>query len=155
MAEKEKAKDECRNKWVRNRLGLIGRTEKALNYDTYFMKKNSSREEYLNDLRKKVTENYKSPDLILAIEEVMSGEICLPCYSGNYSALVLAHTDHYEMPHKPLYCLGFIAEPRADKYFSSFYRLIDWMMNTIGQLNTLSKCGRHKDHFIWKIPGKF
>ncbi|KDS34129.1 hypothetical protein M098_4429 [Phocaeicola vulgatus str. 3775 SR(B) 19] len=52
------------------------------------------------------------------------------------------------MPHKPLYCLGFIAEPRADKYFSSFYRLIDWMMNTIGQLNTLSKCGRHKDHFI-------
>ena len=119
------------------------------------MKKNSSREEYLNDLRKKVTENYKSPDLILAIEEVTSGEICLPCYSGNYSALVLAHTDHYEMPHKPLYCLGFVAEPRADKYFSAFYRLIDWMMNTIGRLNTLSECGRHKDHFIVKIPGKF
>lgn len=39
MAEKEKAKDECRNKWVRNRLGLIGRTEKALNYDPYFMKR--------------------------------------------------------------------------------------------------------------------
>lgn len=153
--KKKKLKMNAEINELENRLGLIGRTEKALNYDPYFMKKNSSREEYLNDLRKKVAQIYQSPSLILATEEFEAHGVCPPHYSGDCLALVLVHIDYYKLPPDYLYCLGFVTESRANKYFDSFYHLIGCMIDTIGRLTTLSECGRYEDYFVVKIPGKF
>lgn len=138
------------------RLEITGRNKTALNYDPYYCKKNNNREEYLADLRKKVAENYQSPDLILVTREFESHGVCAPqLCSDDCLVLVLAHIDYYQKPSATQHTFGFTIEPRADEYFNSFYQLINCMIDTVGKLTTLSECGKYENYFVVKIPGKF
>ena len=72
---KEKKERDLKIHELEEKLGLIGRDNKALYYDPhYYRNRNKNRNDYLVDLKKKVDCNYNSPDIITVIVESTFGD---------------------------------------------------------------------------------
>lgn len=143
-------------KELESQLGLVGRLTRTFDYDPYYYKRNSSRKEYLESLKKKVSENYQSPDIIFAIQETKTGMLAdLMEYSGKCQVLMLANKNFYDTP---LLIAETIMSPylkNADEYFKYFYKLMEHAQGIEGRLRTLSECGKYEDYFVVEIPGEF
>lgn len=139
---------------MEKQLGLTGRLSGILDYDPYYFKRNSNRKEYLACLRKKVTENYQSPDLIIAIEESSPDNSLL---SSDYHTTVLLLANRYLYEYSshtkelklPLFSDNAKTFFKFTTYFFSHAKGIE------GRLYTLTECCRYEDYFIVTIPGNF
>ena len=174
--KERKAEEKKREKMNREihelekQLGLAERDDSYMNYDPlYIGNEHRGREGYLADLKKKVASGYKSPDLILMIEEAKGG-ICAPMFGyGDCRVLLLLHKDCYNVQERasvekdPLECVRINIEgpgelPRADCYVEATYSRIRRMRHTINyavRLQTLSECGNYQDYYVYAVPGNF
>ena len=137
---------------LEKQLGLAERDDIYMNYDPlYIGNEHRGREGYLADLKKKVASGYKSPDLILMIEETKCG-ICAPMFGyGNCLVLLLLHKDCYDVEEP-----GKL--PKADRYVKVTYSRMRRMRHIIDyavRLQTLSECGNYQDYYVYAVPGKF
>lgn len=144
-------------------LGLTGRDDSCCAYDPYYSPHYSpnvfdfeipSRREYLEELKKKIKEDFQSPGIILATKEITYSLE----YSGKCQVLMLVNKNIYKIP--PY-------SQNADEYFKHFYNEIrrenadrrdDICLiyrKKQGRLRTLSKCGKYEDYFVVEIPGAF
>lgn len=138
---------------LEEKLGLYGRNNRALHYDSYYYKNMDwYREDYLNDLEKKVEKSYQSPDIILAIKEIEGGIAYSIEYSGKCQVLMLANKNIYD-PHRGT--SAFFDFSNAETYFKGFYNFIRCFSDLQGRLYTLTECGDMKNYFVVKIPGEF
>lgn len=136
---------------LEEKLGLYGRNNKALHYDPYYYKnKDWNRKGYLENLKKKLENNYKSPHIILVTQESEGGLGCMG-YSGDCQVLILAHQDYYTMPQNEKHPFG----RSASLYFRAFDRFHKNVPDTIARLRTLSECGDYEKYFVKLVPGKF
>ena len=144
-------------------LGLAGRDDSCCSYDPYYSPRYNpnifdfeipSRQEYLEGLKKKIKEDFKSPGIILATKEITYSL----GYSGKCQVLMLVNKNIYKIP--PY-------SQNADEYFKHFYNEIRQenadrrryiyriYQEKQGRLRTLSECGRYEDYFVVEIPGEF
>ena len=79
---------------LEKQLGLAERDDSYMHYDPlYIGNEQRCREGYWADLKKKAASGYRSPDLILMIEEAKGG-ICAPLFGyGDCQILLLLHKD--------------------------------------------------------------
>ena len=175
--KERKAEEEKREKMNREihelekQLGLAERDDSYMNYaPLYIGNERRGREGYLADLKKKVASGYKSPDLILMIEETKGG-ICAPMFGyGDCRVLLLLHKDCYNVQVRasvekdPLECVRInVEEPgellRADCYVEATYSRNRRMRHIINyaavRLQTLSECGNYQDYYVYAVPGNF
>ena len=107
---KEKKERDLKIHELEEKLGLIGRDNKALYYDPhYYRNRNENRNDYLVDLKRKVDCNYNSPDIITVIVESTFGYSSFD-EDSECSTLIMVHEDYYNVPQKKNW--------RADIYFS-------------------------------------
>ena len=146
-------------------LGLAGREDYNCSYDPYYSPRYNpdvfdfemsrfSRQEYLENLKKKIKEDFQSPGIILATKEITYSLE----YSGKCQVLMLVNKNIYKIP--PY-------SQNADEYFKHFYNEIRQenadrrryiyriYQEKQGRLRTLSECGRYEDYFVVEIPGEF
>ena len=146
-------------------LGLAGREDSNCSYDSYYSPRYNpdvfdfemsrfSRQEYLENLKKKIKEDFQSPGIILATKEITYSL----GYSGKCQVLMLVNKNIYKIP--PY-------SQNADEYFKHFYNEIRQenadrrhyiyriYQKKQGRLRTLSECGRYEDYFVVEIPGAY
>ena len=146
-------------------LGLTGKDDSCCSYDPYYSPRYNpdvfdfemsrfSRQEYLEGLKKKIKEDFKSPGIILATKEITYSL----GYSGKCQVLMLVNKNIYKIP--PY-------SQNVDEYFKHFYNEIRQenadrrryiyriYQKKQGRLRTLSECGRYEDYFVVEIPGEF
>lgn len=172
--KERKAEEEKREKMNREihelekQLGLAERDDSYMNYDPlYIGNEHRGREGYLADLKKKVASGYKSPDLILMIEETKSG-LCAPMFGyGEYRVLLLLHKDCYNVQDcAPVekYSLEYVGRmnveepgelPGADCYVKATYSNMRHTHDYAVRLQTLSECGNYQDYYVYAVPGNF
>ena len=172
--EERKAEEEKREKMNREihelekQLGLAERDDSYMNYDPlYIGNEHRGREGYLADLKKKVASGYKSPDLILMIEETKGG-ICAPMFGyGDCRVLLLLHKDCYNVQDcAPVekYSLEYVGRmnveepgelPGADCYVKATYSSMRHTIDYAVRLQTLSECGNYQDYYVYAVPGNF
>lgn len=172
--KERKAEEEKREKMNREihelekQLGLAERDDSYMNYDPlYIGNEHRGREGYLADLKKKVASGYKSPDLILMIEETKSG-ICAPMFGyGECRVLLLLHKDCYNVQDcAPVekYSLEYVGRmnveesgelPGADCYVKATYSNMRHTHDYAVRLQTLSECGNYQDYYVYAVPGNF
>ena len=139
---KEKKKRDLKIRELEEKLGLIGRDNKALYYDPhYYRNRNENRNDYLVDLKRKVDCNYNSPDIITVIVESTFGYSSFD-EDSECSTLIMVHEDYYNVPQKKNW--------RADIYFS-----FNVLSSTFNILSTLSECGKYSNYYVISIPGKY
>lgn len=145
-------------------LGLTGRDDSCCSYDPYysphynpdvfdFEMSSPGRQQYLEDLKKKIKEDCE-PGIILATKEITYSLE----YSGKCQVLMLVNKNIYKIPPH---------SQNADEYFKRFYNEIrrenadrrDYICliyrKKQGRIRTLSECGRYEDYFVVEIPGEF
>lgn len=171
--KERKAEEKKREKMNREihelekQLGLAERDDSYMNYNPLYMgNKHRGREGYLADLKKKVASRYKTPDLIMMIEETKGG-ICAPMFSyGDCRVLLLLHKDCYNVQDcAPVgkYSLEYVRMnveepgelPRADRYVKATYSRMRHINDYAVRLRTLSECGSYQDYYVHAVPGKF
>ena len=172
--KERKAEEEKREKMNREihelekQLGLAERDDSYMNYDPlYIGNEHRGREGYLADLKKKVASGYKSPDLILMIEETKSG-LCAPMFGyGEYRVLLLLHKECYNVQDcAPVekYSLEYVGRmnveepgelPGADCYVKATYSNMRHTHDYAVRLQTLSECGNYQDYYVYAVPGNF
>lgn len=150
--EREKLNLEIKE--LEKQLGLTGRLSGMLDYDPYYFKRNSNRTEYLECLRKKVAESYRSPDLILAIQE-SSPDNSLVSSDHHIKVLLLANRYLYENPTHTKESRLPLFSDNAKKYFEFTTNFFAHAKGIEGRLYTLSECSRYEDYFVVIIPGNF
>ena len=146
-------------------LGLAGRNDSWCSYDPYysphynpdvfdFEMPSPSRQQYSEELKKKIKEDFQIPGIILVTKETTYSWT----YSGKCQVLMLANKNIYKIPPH---------SQNADEYFKRFYNEIrrenadrrDYICliyrKKQGRLRTLSECGRYEDYFVVEIPGEF
>ena len=139
---KEKKERDLKIHELEEKLGLIGRDNKALYYDPhYYRNRNENRNDYLVDLKRKVDCNYNSPDIITVIVESTFGYSSFD-EDSECSTLIMVHEDYYNVPKKKNW--------RADIYFS-----FNVLSSTFNILSTLSECGKYSSYYVISIPGKY
>lgn len=129
---------------LEQKLGLIGRDNKALHYDPHYYKnRNENRNDYLVDLRRKVNDNYSSPDIITVINTF---ESFIFDEDFECNIIVMIHKDYYNIrTEKDCKFLE-----RADFYFN-----LNVSSHVLDRLSTLSECGRYSDYYVISVPRKF
>lgn len=172
--KERKAEEEKREKMNREihelekQLGLVERDDSYMNYDPlYIGNEHRGREGYWADLKKKVASGYKSPDLILMIEETKSG-ICAPMFGyGECRVLLLLHKDCYNVQDcAPVekYSLEYVGRmnveepgelPGADCYVKATYSNMRHTHDYAVRLQTLSECSNYQDYYVYAVPGNF
>ena len=159
---KEKKERDLKIHELEEKLGLIGRDNKALYYDPhrcaalfveseepgtlyydphYYRNRNENRNDYLVDLKRKVDCNYNSPDIITVIVESTFGYSSFD-EDSECSTLIMVHEDYYNVPQKKNW--------RADIYFS--FNVLSSIFNI---LSTLSECGKYSNYYVISVPGKY
>ena len=139
---KEKKERDLKIHELEEKLGLIGRDNKALYYDPhYYRNRNKNRNDYLVDLKKKVDCNYNSPDIITVIVE-STFDSSIFDKDSECSTLIMVHEDYYNVPQKKNW--------RADIYFS-----FNVLSSTFNILSTLSECGKYSNYYVIAVPGKY
>lgn len=139
---KEKKERDLKIHELEEKLGLIGRDNKALYYDPhYYRNRNKNRNDYLIDLKRKVDCNYNSPDIITVIVE-STFDSSIFDEDSECSTLIMVHEDYYNVPKKKNW--------RADIYFS-----FNVLSSTFNILSTLSECGKYSSYYVISIPGKY
>lgn len=139
---KEKRKRDLEIHELEEKLGLIGRDNKALYYDPHYYKnQNENRNDYSVDLRRKVDDNYNSPDIITVIVE-STFDSSIFSENSECSTLIMVHEDYYNVPQKKNW--------RADIYFS-----LNVLSSTFNILSTLSECGKYSNYYVISVPGKY
>ncbi len=97
---KEKKERDLKIHELEEKLGLIGRDNKALYYDPhYYRNRNKNRNDYLVDLKRKVDCNYNSPDIITIIVE-STFDSSIFDEDSECSTLIMVHEDYYNVPKK-------------------------------------------------------
>ena len=139
---KEKKERDLKIHELEEKLGLIGRDNKALYYDPhYYRNRNKNRNDYLVDLKKKVDCNYNSPDIITVIVE-STFDSSIFDKDSECSTLIMVHEDYYNVPQKKNW--------RADIYFS-----FNVLSSTFNILSTLSECGKYSNYYVIAVPGNY
>lgn len=144
-------------------LGLAGKDDSCCPYDDpYYSPRynpnifdfeipSSNEQKYLEDLKKRIKEDFQSPGIILATKETT----CSLEYSGKCQVLILANKNIYKIP--PY-------SQNADEYFKRFYNEIRQenanrcdcvYRKKQGRLRTLFECRRYEDYFVVEILGAY
>lgn len=148
-------------------MGLTGRDDSCCAYDPYYCPRYSpwnydfdmsgpSRQRYLEELKKKVREGYRNPDILFATKE--------PSFfpTGECQVLMLADENRYEFPP-----YADESSQNAAEYFKRFFYEDERhraeeglvfnscrLLNSQRRIRTLSECGRYEDYFVVEIPGR-
>lgn len=137
---------------LEEKLGLYGRNNKALHYDPYYYKnKDWYREDYLNDLKKKVEKSYQSPDIIVAtIQRIYrwSPE------NIAYEVILLVHKEYYDIPEHSMTVESFFTQTNSNVHKKGKPSRTKERYLTI-KAETRAECGCYDDYFIARVPGKY
>lgn len=149
---------------LEERLGLKGRNSRTRYYDAYYCKnQDSDRVDYLNNLRKKLVDGYKSPDIIIAAERIENHSCLSERFNARYNALLLASKEYYNIPKDEIESLRkrrniFLMCGREDYYNNPKLLLnadIYFEEKWHGEIKTFSECGNYQDYYCIQIPGEF